>query len=86
MLIAYYNGEELTSAKVVYPLETPVETPILEQYLGDFWELHSNNPCTTITNNADANMEVDCFLAQHEAGLLRLIEHILYRVKNEFNL
>lgn len=76
MLIACYNQEAITSATVAYPLETPIETPLTAEEVAAFDALHSNNPVTTITNNGDANMEVDCFLAQHEAGFKRIINYV----------
>ena len=72
MLIACYNDVELTSATVAYPLETPIETPLTIAELAAFNALKSNNPHTTIINDGGANMEADCFLAQHEAGIGRL--------------
>lgn len=72
--------------KVQYALATPVETALSAETISAFWGALSRNPCTTITNDADANMEADCFLAQHEAGIRRLIEHILYEAQVRFNL
>ena len=57
-------------------LATPVETPLTSEEIAAFDALHSNNPVTTITNNGDAYMEADCFLAQHEAGFKRIINYV----------
>lgn len=61
---------------LLYILATPIETPLTSEEVAAFDALHSNNPVTTITNNGDANMEADCFLAQHEAGFKRIINYV----------
>lgn len=43
---------------VVYPLATPIETPLTDAEINAFRALHSNRPNTTILNDAGAHMAV----------------------------
>lgn len=43
---------------VVYPLATPIETPLTEAEINAFRALHSNKPNTVILNDAGAHMAV----------------------------
>jgi hypothetical protein len=56
--IAYYNGEEISTATVLYPIATPVETPLSETEITAYRALHSNYPNTTVLNDAGAHMSV----------------------------
>lgn len=58
MVIAYYNGEEITSATVSYPLAAPIETPLSETEIAAYRALHSNYPNTTVLNDSGAHMVV----------------------------
>ena len=58
LLDAIYNGEEITSATVSYPLATPIETPLSETEIAAYRALHSNYPNTTVLNDAGAHMVV----------------------------
>lgn len=49
------NGEPLT---VIVQLVTPIETPLSEEELFNFSQLHSNHPTTTILNDSGVKMEV----------------------------
>ena len=42
---------------ILYPLETPIETPIPEAELSAWRALHSNEPTTTIFSDADVEVE-----------------------------
>lgn len=42
----------------IYPLATPIETPLTEEEMAKYAELHTNYPVTTIFNNEGAGMEV----------------------------
>lgn len=43
---------------VLYQLETPIETPLTEEEMAQYAELHTNYPTTTIFNDEGAGMEV----------------------------
>lgn len=43
---------------VIYPLSTPIETPLTDEELEEYRALLTNKPNTTILNNAGAHMEV----------------------------
>ena len=58
-VVAYYNGEAISSLNVLYPLETPIETPLSETELAAYRALHTNKPNTTILNDSGAYMSVD---------------------------
>lgn len=58
-VIAYYNGAVVDAATVLYPLATPIETPLSETELAAWRTLHSNKPCTTILNDAGAHMAAE---------------------------
>ena len=58
-VIAYYNGEVVPSLQLVYPLETPIETPLTEEQIAVGKSLKSNKPTTTITNDENACMFVE---------------------------
>ncbi len=83
--ISYFASNETTvddfkawltsnNVTVVCALQTPVETPLIYSEIAAFEALKSNNPHTTIINDGGANMEADCFLAQHEAAFKRLVD------------
>lgn len=57
-VIAYYNGEPITNATVMYPLATPIETVLSDAEIVAFKALHTNKPNTTIMNDAGAHMAV----------------------------
>ena len=56
--IAYHNGEALDNAYVLYPLATPIETPLTAEEIIAFKALRTNYPNTTILNDAGAWMSV----------------------------
>ena len=58
-VIAYYNGEAIDSATVLYPLAIPIETPLTNVELQAFRALHSNKPTTTVLNDAGAHMVLE---------------------------
>lgn len=43
---------------VIYPLATPIETPLSEEELTQYRALHSNYPVTTVLNDSGVNMEM----------------------------
>lgn len=44
---------------VIFPLETPVETPLTAEEIAAFKELHTNYPTTTIYNDAGAGQAIE---------------------------
>jgi hypothetical protein len=44
--------------KILYILETPIETPLSAEELEAYKALHTNKPNTTILNDSEAHMEV----------------------------
>jgi hypothetical protein len=57
--IAYYNGEEISTATVLYPIATPIETPLSETEIAAYRDLHTYKPNTTIVNDSGAHMKVE---------------------------
>lgn len=57
-VIAYYNGEVISSIDVLYPLETPIETPLSEEELAAYAALHTSRYGTTVTNDKNAYMDI----------------------------
>lgn len=51
----YANGTPVT---LYYVLATPIETPLTDEELFNFSQLHSNYPTTTILNDSNVKMEV----------------------------
>ena len=51
--------DEMDSITVCYPLATPIETPLTDEEIRAYKELHSNKPTTVITNDAGCFMEVE---------------------------
>ena len=58
-VVAYYNGEVISSINVLYPLETPIETPLSEEELAAYASLHTYRDSTTVSNDAGAYMELE---------------------------
>ena len=58
-VIAYYNGEVISSQNVLYPLEKPTEVPLLKEELAAFAALRTYRGNTTVSNNASAHMEIE---------------------------
>lgn len=58
-VIAYHNGDTIDSATILYPLATPIETPLSETELTAWRSLHTNKPNTTILNDQGAHMAVE---------------------------
>lgn len=58
LAIAYYNDMVIDSATVLYPLATPIETPLTAEEIATFKALRTNKPNTTILNDAGAWMSV----------------------------
>jgi hypothetical protein len=59
LVIAYYNGEELGELTLVYPLETPIETPLSAEEIAAYSALLTYRDQTTLTNDAGAGMELE---------------------------
>lgn len=55
-LLKEYIGEDCT---LIYPLATPIETPLTDEEILAYKALHSNKPTTVITNDAGCYMEVE---------------------------
>ena len=58
LAIAYYNGEVIDSATILYPLATPIETPLSDEELAWYKAAYTNYHHTTVLNDADAEMEM----------------------------
>lgn len=56
--IAYYNGEVIDTATVLYPLATPIEIALSETELAQFKMACTNYHNTTIVNDQEAWMKV----------------------------
>ena len=52
------TGALTAGATVLYPLATPIETPLSAEELAQYAALHTNYPNTTIFNDEGADMEV----------------------------
>lgn len=70
-VIAYYNGEVIDTAYLIYPLATPIETPLTAEEIAAFKALKTNYPNTTVLNDSDAHMS----LAYSADTLLFLRDH-----------
>ena len=57
-VIAYYNGEVISSLDVLYPLETPIEKPLPKEELAAYASLQTSRGITTVSNDKDAYMDV----------------------------
>lgn len=66
---------------LMYALATPIETALSFAELEAYNALASNNPHTTIINDGGANMEADCFLAQHETAFERIFNNTNTKAK-----
>lgn len=58
-VVARYNNKPITSVNIIYPLETPIETPLTEEEIEQYKALKMNYPNTTITNDENASMDVE---------------------------
>lgn len=58
-VVAYYNGEVISSVNVLYPLETPIETPLSAEELVAFSALHTYRGNTVVSNDAGAYMDLE---------------------------
>ena len=56
LAIAYYNDRVLTTATVLYPLQTPIETPLTVDELEAFEVLRTHHTNTTVFNDRGAHM------------------------------
>ena len=45
--------------KIIYPLATPIETPLSDEEILAYKALHTNYPTTTIMNSENVHMKVD---------------------------
>ena len=45
--------------KIIYPLATPIETPLSDEEILAYKSLHTNKPTTTIMNSENVHMKVD---------------------------
>lgn len=59
LAIAYYNGENPGELTLMYPLETPIETPLTEEELAAYAALHTYRGHTTISNSGFGHMEIE---------------------------
>lgn len=57
-MVAYYNGQAINLLDVLYPLETPIETPLTSEQIAQYKALKTNYPSTTILNDENAFMKV----------------------------
>jgi hypothetical protein len=57
--IARNNGEVIESATVLYPIATPIETPLSEEALAAYASLHTYKDNTTVSNDAGAWMDLE---------------------------
>ena len=58
-LVAYYNNEDPGELDVVYPLATPIETPLSEEELAAYAALYTYKDHTTVSNDAGAYMDLE---------------------------
>ena len=58
-VIAYYNGEVIDTASVIYPLEYAIQTQLTEEEIAAYKGLKTHKPVTTIINDANAHIEAD---------------------------
>lgn len=80
-LVDWKNFLDANAVYVIYELATPIETALSFAETEAFNALVSNNPCTTIVNDGGANMEADCFLAQHETAFERIYSNANTKAK-----
>ena len=59
LAIAYYNGQNPGVLTLVYPLATPIETPLSEEELAAYASLHTYRGNTTISNDGFAHMDIE---------------------------
>jgi hypothetical protein len=57
--IAAYNGQVIGTETILYPLETPIETPLTSDELAAYKALHTNYPNTVILNGEGVHVIVD---------------------------
>lgn len=55
---------------IIYPLKQSIETPLTPEEIAAFKALHTNEPATTIVNDADAWMKVGYYTG---AGIRRMV-------------
>lgn len=60
---------------VLYILATPIETPLSEEEIAKYKDLHTNYPTTTVTNDGGANMEIE-YVADTKAYIDRKFEEL----------
>ena len=58
-VIACYNNEVIAELNVIYPLETPIETPLSDAELAAYASLHTYRGNTTVSNDAGAWMDLE---------------------------
>ena len=59
LVVAFYNGEVIDTLNVLYPLATPIETPLTAEEIAAYKLLKTNYPNTIITNNENAYMSAE---------------------------
>lgn len=57
--IAYYNGEALGDMRLIYPLETPIETELTAAEIQAYKALRTNYPNTVVINDSKMYMDLD---------------------------
>ena len=77
LAIAYYNGQDPGALTLVYPLATPIETPLSEAELAAYAAMHTYRGNTTISNSGHAYMDLEYVMdakkyidSQISAGIL----------------
>lgn len=60
-VVAYYNGEVISSLNVLYPLETHIETDLSAEEIDIYAHLQTYKDSTAVSNDASANMKVEYF-------------------------
>ena len=58
-LVANYNGQSIDTLDIVFPLATPIETPLTAEEIAAYRLLKTNYPNTTITNDENAYMSAE---------------------------
>ena len=80
-VIAYYNGQIISSLDVLYPLETPIEVPLSEEELAAYAALYTYRNSTTVTNDAGAYMELE-YVMDAKMYIDSLVEEAVARLEN----
>ena len=63
--IAYYNGQDLGDLRLIYPLETPIETQLTAAEIQAYKALRTNHPNTFVINDSKMYMDLDYAVDTH---------------------